>query len=466
MPGDHKDHMRLKVLLEKYLANSCSYSELEELLEAVKEGDGEMGGTGEVGRSGEGEPNEVGTDEGGTGEGSSGEGALGEALRTFWSQTRWEKPAAEVDPVALYRAIILREGEFSRKRRLRKRRMVRYRTVGLAALLALLFGAYLVTVLRRRPAAVEKPVVAASNRFRNDVKPGGNRAVLVLASGQSIVLDSAGTGMLAMQGGMKVIKLNNGQLQYRAAGESRADSAPVYNTITTPRGGQYELILQDGTKVWLNSESSLRFPTAFVGKERGVELSGEAYFEVAPHAVNPFRIYMLHQDGVDVRKRKEIDVLGTSFNVMAYDEEKVVRTTLLDGAIRVGDENEKRVLKPGQQAEWATLEGGSAGEAGSGSAGSAGAEVIRVTDDADVEAAVAWKNGFFTFDRSDIRMIMRQLSRWYDLKVIYTNDAGGGKPKVFWGGIQKNLPLSDVLKILEKSGVKFYVDGNNVNVNM
>ncbi|HET6254043.1 MAG TPA: FecR family protein [Puia sp.] len=407
------------------------------------------------------------------------EAPMYETLEAFWRETRWQRPSPDVDSVALYRAVILREGEISRRRRLRRRRMVRYRTVGLAAALALSFAFYLVTVLRRGPSAPAKPVAAASNRFRNDVKPGGNRAVLVLASGRSIVLDSAGAGMLAVQGGMKVIKLNNGQLQYRAAADATADSAPVYNTITTPRGGQYELILQDGTKVWLNSESSLRFPTAFVGKERSVELSGEAFFEVAPHAVNPFKIYMLNQE--DSRNRKEIDVLGTSFNVMAYDEEKVVRTTLLEGAIRVGDESRQRVLKPGQQAEWSVGSGetawsgtavsgkvgsGAAGPGIAGGAGVTGSNVIRVTDEADVDAAVAWKNGFFSFDRSDIRTIMRQLSRWYDLKVIYSNDARIGKPKVFWGGIQKNLPLSDVLRILEKSGVQFNIDGNNVIVNM
>ncbi len=427
MPDGYIDDIRLKYLLEKYLANSCSGSEMEELLGAVKDGSGEV--------------------------------PLYETLEAFWQEARWRKPSPDVDSVGLYRAILLREGEISRKRRLRRRRMVRFRTAGLAALLALLFATYLTGILRKRPMTPVKSVVATGSRFKNDVKPGGNRAVLVLASGQSILLDSAGTGMLAVQGGMKVIKLNNGQLQYRAAWGGKTDSAPVYNTISTPRGGQYELILQDGTKVWLNSESSLRFPTAFSGNERSVELSGEAYFEVAPHAVNPFKIYMLRQVDADKKYRKEIDVLGTAFNVMAYDEEKVVRTTLLEGAIRVGDESEKRELKPGQQAEWT---GGSAGSAGEG-----GGEPIRVQDDADVDAAVAWKNGFFSFDRSDIRTIMRQLSRWYDLKVIYNNNgAGTGKPKLFWGGIQKNLPLSDVLTILEKSGVQFYIDGNNVNVNM
>ena len=435
MPGDYIDDIRLKCLLEKYLANSCSYSEMEELLGAVKDGNGEA--------------------------------PLYETLEAFWQESRCRKTSPDVDSVALYRAIILREGETSRRRRLRRRRIVRVRAAGLATLLALLLATYLVGVIRKRPVSPVKSVVETRSRYKNEVKPGGNRAVLVLASGQSILLDSAGTGMLAMQGGMKVIKLNNGRLQYQAAGDRKADSAPVYNVISTPRGGQYELILQDGTKVWLNSESSLRFPTAFAGNDRSVELSGEAYFEVAPRAAGPFKIYMLHQVGIDIRIRKEIDVLGTSFNVMAYDEEKVVRTTLLEGAIRVGDESEKRVLKPGQQAEWAVFaELPLPGLRRSGSAGEAGSDGIRVQDDADIDAAVAWKNGFFSFDRTDIRTIMRQLSRWYDLKVIYDNNAGMGKQKLFWGGIQKNLPLSDVLKILEKSGVQFSIDGNNVIVNM
>lgn len=426
MPGGYIDDIRLKYLLEKYLTGSCSYEEMEELFLSVREGVDDA--------------------------------SLQPTLEAFWAEVKYQDTTTDVDGVALYRAIILREGELSRQRRLRRRRMVRYRTIGLAAMLALLFGAYLLTMLRKKPVPPEKAVVKTGNRFKNDVKPGGNRAILTLASGQSIILDSAGTGMLAMQGGMKVIKLNNGQLQYRSSGEDSAGSAPVYNTITTPRGGQYELILQDGTKVWLNSETSLRFPTAFTGNERGVELSGEAYFEVAPKAVDPFKIYLLHEDAVDKKFRKEIDVLGTSFNVMAYEEEKVVRTTLLEGAIRVGDELGTKVLKPGQQAEWKGL-------AGDGSTGM-GLTGIGVKDDADVDAAVAWKNGFFSFDRSDIRTIMRQLSRWYDLKVVYNNNAGVGKPKQFWGGIQKNLPLSDVLRILEKSGVEFYIDGKNVIVDM
>lgn len=406
------DGIRLKYLLEKYLANSCSQEELDMLLASVSEN--------------------AGSDE------------LRLTLEAFWEQVRGEKPTPEVDAAALFQAILQREGEFGRKRRLR-RRQARYRAVALSAVLAIAAAWGIVLMLRPAPPTPVKPIVAAHSRFKNDVQPGGNKAVLVLANGQTIVLDSANNGMLATQGGMKVIKLSNGQLAYRA-GQGDQDSPPVYNTISTPRGGQYELVLQDGTRIWLNAESSIRFPTVFTGKDRSVELSGEAYFEVAPRAANPFKIYMLNQSPGTEKSRKEIDVLGTKFNVMAYEEEKVIRTTLLEGAIEVGDESGKDLMKPGQQAEWQPAMSG-----------------VRITDDADIDAAVAWKNGFFSFDRSDIRTIMRQLSRWYDLKVTYKD---AGTAKTFWGGIQKDLPLSDVLRILEKSGVEFSIDGKNVIVNM
>jgi len=412
MSNGAPDDIRLKYLLEKYLANSCSQEELDLLLASVSEN--------------------AGSDE------------LRLTMEACWEQVRGKKPIPEVDTAALFQAFLQREGEFGRKRRLRRRRLARNRTVALSAVLAIIVAWGIVLMLRPGKPTPVKPVVAAHNRFKNDVQPGGNKAVLVLANGQSIVLDSASNGMLATQGGMKVIKLSNGQLAYRS-GQGDQNSPPVYNTISTPRGGQYELVLEDGTRIWLNAESSIRFPTVFTGKDRSVELSGEAYFEVAPKASNPFKIYMLNQPGTE-KGRKEIDVLGTKFNVMAYDEEKMVRTTLLEGAIAVGDESGKDLMKPGQQAEWQ--------QSGSG---------VKITDDADIDAAVAWKNGFFSFDRSDIRTIMRQLSRWYDLKVTYKD---GGTDKTFWGGIQKDLPLSDVLRILEKSGVEFSIDGKNVIVNM
>ena len=413
MSNGASDDIRLKYLLEKYLANNCSPEELDLLLASVSEN--------------------AGSDE------------LRLTLEACWERVRREKPIPDMDTAALFQAILQREGELGQKRRLRRRRLARKRTVALSAVLAIIVAWGIVLMLRPGSPTPVKPVVAAHSRFKNDVQPGGNKAVLVLANGQTIVLDSANNGMLATQGGMKVIKLSNGQLAYRA-GQGDQGSPPVYNTISTPRGGQYQLVLQDGTRIWLNAESSIRFPTVFTGKDRSVELSGEAYFEVAPKAANPFKIYMLNPPTGSEKNRKEIDVLGTKFNVMAYEEEKVIRTTLLEGAIAVGDESGKDLMKPGQQAEWQSAVSG-----------------VRITDDADIDAAVAWKNGFFSFDRSDIRTIMRQLSRWYDLRVTYKD---GGTAKTFWGGIQKDLPLSDVLRILEKSGVEFSIDGKNVIVNM
>lgn len=390
------DDIRLKYLLDSYLANSCSHEEMEELLRHLSE--------------------------------DADSAVLFSTFEAVWAEGREEEV-------------------LENRRRLRSRRMSRFRAASFAILLGLVIGSGLLLRHYSRMRVPVKSVVLAPRRYKNDVKPGGNKAVLVLSNGQTIVLDSAGLGTLAVQAGMKVIKLSNGRLLYQPAVDI-GDSVPVYNTISTPRGGQYELVLQDGTRVWLNSESSLRYPTVFTGKERSVELSGEAYFEVAPRAVSPFKIYMLDQSS-DGRNRKEIDVLGTNFNVMAYQEEKVVRTTLVEGALSIGDKLNKRLLRPGQQAEWLS-----------------GPETqVKITDDVDVDAAIAWKNGFFSFDRCDIHRIMRQLSRWYDLKVIY-NGRGVAKSKVFWGGIQKNLPLSDVLRILEKGGVEFSIDGNNVTVNM
>lgn len=383
-------------MLDSYLANSCSHEEMEELLRHLSE--------------------------------DADSAVLFSTFEAVWAEGREEEV-------------------LENRRRLRSRRMSRFRAASFAILLGLVIGSGLLLRHYSRMRVPVKSVVLAPRRYKNDVKPGGNKAVLVLSNGQTIVLDSAGLGTLAVQAGMKVIKLSNGRLLYQPAVDI-GDSVPVYNTISTPRGGQYELVLQDGTRVWLNSESSLRYPTVFTGKERSVELSGEAYFEVAPRAVSPFKIYMLDQSS-DGRNRKEIDVLGTNFNVMAYQEEKVVRTTLVEGALSIGDKLNKRLLRPGQQAEWLS-----------------GPETqVKITDDVDVDAAIAWKNGFFSFDRCDIHRIMRQLSRWYDLKVIY-NGRGVAKSKVFWGGIQKNLPLSDVLRILEKGGVEFSIDGNNVTVNM
>jgi ferric-dicitrate binding protein FerR (iron transport regulator) len=254
--------------------------------------------------------------------------------------------------------------------------------------------------------------------------------------------------MLSMQGNTKVIKLAGGQLAYQGKGPGVAAS-PVYNTISTPRGGQYQIMLPDGSKVWLDAGSSLRFPTSFTGSTREVQLTGEAYFEVSHDPHQPFAVAVFSGEPGKGRPLQQVEVLGTSFNVMAYPEEALLKTTLLEGAVQVGDAVTRSVrMKPGDQVLQQRVQG----------------TALRVVDDADVDAAVAWKNGYFDFNKADIETIMRQLARWYDVEVSFRGN--GSRDKQFFGGIQRNLPLSAIFRILEKSGVVFSIDGKKVIVDL
>jgi len=286
----------------------------------------------------------------------------------------------------------------------------------------------------QRQASTPAPPAIASLPAKNDIAPGGNRAILTLADGTQIPLDSANAGQLAQQGNTNIIKLDSGQLAYRPATGAAATTL-LYNTISTPRGGQFRITLPDGTQVWLNASSSLRYPTAFTGRERRVELSGEAYFEVAKNAGMPFRIGS---------KEMEVEVLGTHFNVMAYDDEEVLKTTLLEGAVKVTRNGSSRQLQPGQQARV---------HRGSGS--------MDVLEDANTEEAVAWKNGFIQFEGQDIKAAMRMLARWYNVEVDYR----GAVPAHFRGIIPRNVPVSQVLKMMELTGeVQFTIEGNKIIV--
>ncbi|WP_109698771.1 FecR family protein [Chitinophaga deserti] len=267
--------------------------------------------------------------------------------------------------------------------------------------------------------------VSMEGRYKNDVLPGGNRASLTLASGQVIDLDAAADGKLAQQGGTQIRKLQNGQVAYTG---DEPSTVAAWNTLVTPRGGQFRLTLPDGTNVWLNAASELRFPTAFIGKERKVELTGEAYFEVAKDASKPFMVKTA--SGIDVQ------VLGTHFNISAYDG-AASAVTLLEGAVAV---NMKK-LAPGQQA--VQLNG-----------------QIRIRP-CDTDQAVAWKNGFFNFSDADIETVMKELERWYDVKVRYETDVSKLR---FGGGMQRSLPLTSVLRILENYQVKFRVEGRVITV--
>ena len=268
----------------------------------------------------------------------------------------------------------------------------------------------------------------------NDVAPGGNKAVLTLADGSEIILDNAQNGALSQQGNTKILKLDAGQLSYTTDG-TKTNGEVLYNTIATPRGGQYQIILPDGSTVWLNAASSLRFPTAFVGKQRTVELTGEAYFEVTKKTSMPFNVKVNDMD---------VQVLGTHFNVMAYTEEDAVRTTLLEGTVKVTKGAAVGLLKPGQQAKLNKTAGN-----------------IKISE-ADVEEVMAWKNGLFLFNNEGIKTIMRQISRWYDVDISFE---GNIPDKNFTGQISRNNNLSQVLKMLELTKeAHFKITGKKIAV--
>ena len=296
------------------------------------------------------------------------------------------------------------------------------------------------------------PVIGKTNTTPVQIVPGGDKAVLTLSDGSTIVLDSAHNTTLARQGSTQVIKLNDGKLAYNNTTANKAGTAVLYNKVSTPKGGQYEVILPDGSHVWLNAASSLRFPTAFTNAERRVELTGEAYFEVAKDAGKPFKVHFTTSPegqgsgGI-------VEVLGTHFNINAYDDEAHVKTTLLEGSVRVippeGPQpaaQSAKLLSPGQQA--------------SISSESDKSHKIQVQT-VDTEEVIAWKNGKFQFSQADIKTVMRQIARWYDVEVVYE---GPVSKERFEGEIPRNSSLSDVFKILELSAVHFKTEGRKVIV--
>ncbi len=278
-----------------------------------------------------------------------------------------------------------------------------------------------------------KPALQNISRIDKDViTPGKNQAVLTLADGRRVLLDSATIGNIANQGGVNVLK-ENGSLAYLTEGIT--DVSSVINKISTPRGGQYKVVLADGSKVWLNAESELTFPSAFIGNDRRVELKGEGYFEVAHNVQKPFYVKV---NGMEVK------VLGTEFNINSYPDESGIKTTLVNGSVRIHAGDQTTVITPGQQA---ILKKGS--------------EDILVKD-VDVESQVSWKNGKFIFQDIDIYSVMRQLTRWYNIDVVY----GQGLPnEQFVGVISRNVSISEVLSMLESTeAVSFRIQGRRVYV--
>lgn len=307
-----------------------------------------------------------------------------------------------------------------------------------AAIILLLGGAGSWLLLHHRPAS--SAIATQPGKASSDIAPGRNGAVLTLAGGQKVVLDNSAKGQIGNQGNTVVLN-TNGRLTYAASTRKPSTGGSpetLYNTLTTPRGGQYQLVLPDGSKVWLNAASSLKYPTAFTGKERSVELSGEAYFEVAKNSSQPFLVKV---GGI------QVDVLGTSFNINSYRDEASINTTLLEGSVRVQHGSYKTLLHPGQQAQVTTTSDASA--------------AIEVIHDADLDKVMAWKNGFFNFQDASLEEVMRQLQRWYDIEIVYEKDI----PKLeFIGKMGRDLTLSKVLTGLEMSKVHFRLEGRRLIV--
>ena len=266
-----------------------------------------------------------------------------------------------------------------------------------------------------------KTVVTIDSKQNDIAPPSGNKAVLTLADGTKIEIDSSGNGTLAVQGNVKVIKKSNGEISYTGS----YTGEPSYNTLTVPRGSQpLSLTLSDGSKVWINVGSSLSYPTAFAGVERKVKITGEAYFEVAYKTVMPF---IVQHDDIEIR------VLGTHFNVNTYEDETDERITLLEGSVRIKRNSLTQVLKPGQQARISNKK----------------INDIKIVNDVNLDEVMAWKDGKFGFgENTDISTIMRQISRWYNVEIEYQGDID----QRFWGSISKYVNVSEICSNFEGGG--------------
>lgn len=269
----------------------------------------------------------------------------------------------------------------------------------------------------------------------HDIAPGGNKATLILADGRKVTLDDASNGQIAEESGIIITKTAEGQLRYNITA-IKSVNPTAYNTVVTPRGGQYQVMLPDGTKVWLNASSSLKFPAAFGTEGRKVELAGEAYFEVARNERLPFKV---------TTDKQEVVVLGTHFNINSYADETDTRTTLFEGSVKVTCKASSavKVLKPGQQA---VLEG----------------KEIAVAS-IDTDEALAWKNGLFIFNNEELESIMRKVSRWYNVTVEYKDDQV--RKEAFGGSVSRFGNVSEILRMLEITGnVRFTINGNKIIV--
>jgi transmembrane sensor len=307
-----------------------------------------------------------------------------------------------------------------------------------AASVIIVVGVAVFSLLTKHPSTT--PPTATTN----DVQaPSETRAVITLANGQKVYLDSVSNGTIAQENNVSVVKNNNGEIVYNSTAQPLNNSTQ-YNTLFNPRGSKViSLTLSDGTKVWLNSESSLRYPASFASAavNRDVEVTGEAYFEVKHNSKQPFKVHLPNGSIVED--------LGTAFNINSYADENDIKTTLVEGSVKITNTISNSpassvTLRPGEQ-----------------STQSISNRVIRVQNNVDMDEVLSWKSGWFDFDNITLPAIMRQLSRWYDIDVVYQASPSS---ETYGGRISKDLSLSNVLHSLEANGAKFRVEGRKITV--
>lgn len=331
------------------------------------------------------------------------------------------------------------EEAFPKSSKVKRMAWYRYATAA-AIILVLTLGGYLWYRGDSQNGNITKTDLPQTS-VANDVNPGQFKAKLILADGSSLVLDSAATGKLAQQGNVTVLN-KDGKLAYIPPdGEDQEGSRVLYNTLETSKGQTYVTVLSDNSKVWLNAESSISYPVAFTGKERKVTITGEAYFEVAKDEKRPFIVAGNKLPSNELGW--VVEVMGTHFNINSYVDEDMIKTTLLEGKVKVVSGKALTILRPGQQAQLK--------EPGQ----------LQTINNADMEQAVAWKNGFFQFDNADLRTVMKQIARWYDVEVVYE---GNISSETYGGKIRRNSKASEVLTLLEQNQVHFKIQGKRIIV--
>ncbi|MBO9611264.1 MAG: FecR domain-containing protein [Dyadobacter sp.] len=388
---------RLSALFRRYYAGIATPAETEELMDLVRS--------------------------------SQHDDELAHALRHAWEHTDAdEKHFGEQESQQMLNAILTDNTLAQPAEEPFRIRWVRYA----AAAVIVIAATFAFYRFKQQPTVTQRPV--ATNQVLTDIPPGGNRAFLVLADGAGIHLDSAKNGLLARTGDAEITKTDEGKIAI-STGNQPGNNLLQRNLLTTPKGGQYQLTLSDGSKVWLNASSSVRFPAAFAANERRVEITGEVYFEVTKDKKRPFRVKF---------GDSEVEVLGTSFNIMAYPDEKASKTTLLEGSVRLSHTGQSRMLVPGQQ-------------------GAIQSDGAIVTATVDTERETAWKQGLFYFRDSGIREIMRDASRWYDIEVEYR----GKIPKrQFTGKVSRHVNISELLNMLRYAGVNSTIENRKVVISM